>query len=71
MAAKIYKVSNLLDKKFVFKDRDDAAKALSEMIKPYYKKAKETLVFAITFRWGTNRTLRIVGGFSNGQEAHL
>ena len=47
MAAKICEVSSLRDKRFVFKDRDDAAKVLSEMLSPYYEKAKETLVLAI------------------------
>jgi putative phosphoribosyl transferase len=47
MAAKIFEVSGLRDKRFVFKDRDDAGKVLSEMLKPYYKKAKETFVLAI------------------------
>ncbi|MBW2350648.1 MAG: phosphoribosyltransferase [Deltaproteobacteria bacterium] len=47
MAAKIREVSGLRDKKFVFKDRDDAAKVLSEMLGPYYEKAKETMVLAI------------------------
>ena len=47
MAAKIFEVSGLRDKKFVFKDRDDAAKVLSEMLGPYYERAKETLVLAI------------------------
>ncbi|MFO8240162.1 MAG: phosphoribosyltransferase family protein [Dissulfuribacterales bacterium] len=47
MAAKIYEVSGLRDKRFVFKGRDDAAKVLSEMLNPYYEKAKDTLVLAI------------------------
>ena len=47
MAAKIYEVSGLRDKRFVFKGRDDAAKVLSEMLNPYYEKAKDTFVLAI------------------------
>ena len=47
MAAKISEVSSLRDKRFVFKDRDDAGKMLSEMLSPYYGKAKETIVLAI------------------------
>jgi predicted phosphoribosyltransferase len=47
MAAKICEISSLRDKRFVFKDRDDAAKVLSEMLKPHYKKAEETFVLAI------------------------
>lgn len=47
MAAKICDISSLRDKRFVFKDRDDAGKVLSEMLSPYYEKAKETLVLAI------------------------
>jgi putative phosphoribosyl transferase len=47
MAAMICEVSGFRDKRFVFKDRDDAGKVLSEMLSPYYEKAKETLVLAI------------------------
>ncbi|OPL10891.1 MAG: hypothetical protein AVO38_04740 [delta proteobacterium ML8_D] len=47
MNAKIYELSGLRNKRFVFKDRDDAAKVLSEMLSPYYEKAKDTLVLAI------------------------
>lgn len=47
MASKIFEVSGFRDKRFVFKDRDDAGKVLAEMLSPYYEKAKETLVLAI------------------------
>jgi predicted phosphoribosyltransferase len=47
MVAKIYELSSLRNKSFIFKDRDDAGKILSEMLSPYYKKAKETVVLAI------------------------
>jgi putative phosphoribosyl transferase len=47
MTSKIFEVSGFRDKRFVFKDRDDAGKVLSEMLSPYYEKAKETLVLAI------------------------
>lgn len=47
MTSKIFEVSGFRDKRFIFKDRDDAGKVLSEMLSPYYEKAKETLVLAI------------------------
>ena len=47
MASKIFEVSGFRDKRFIFKDRDYAGKVLSEMLSPYYEKARDTLVLAI------------------------
>ncbi len=45
--AKIFEIPTLRNKTHIFKDRDDAARVLAQMLEPYYKDAPETIVMGI------------------------
>ncbi len=47
MAAKLFEIKELRNKKFVFEDRLDASQWLARILMPYYNKASDTVVFGI------------------------
>ncbi len=47
MAAKLFEIKELRNKKFVFEDRVDAAQWLARILLPRYDKASDTVVFGI------------------------
>ncbi len=47
MKAKIYQITDLRNRRFVFKDRDHAGLVLADMLRPFYEKSPNTLVLGI------------------------
>ncbi len=47
MAAKIYQIADLRNRRFVFADRDQAGSILAGMLRPFYENSHDTIVLGI------------------------